>query len=84
MNAPVKELINKNDGKEIYTAYCMKCHGENGKTGKMGSVDLSLSGLADDDIKALLHTGKNNMPSFIQLDDNQIAAVAGYIKTLRK
>jgi cytochrome c553 len=85
MNTPVKELANKADGKEIYTAYCMKCHGEDGKSGKMGSVDLSLSGLADDDIKALLHSGRNNMPSFSkQLEDAQIAAVAGYIKTLRK
>ncbi len=84
MSAPVKELSNKNDGKEIYTDYCQKCHGEDGKAGNMGAVDLSLSGLPDSDILALLHSGKNNMPSFSkQLDDTQASAVAAYIKTLR-
>ncbi len=80
-----KEPIAKNDGKELYTAYCTKCHGEDGKAGIMSATDLSLSQLDDAALFEMIKTGKGSMPSFgSQLDEQQVQAVGQYIKALRK
>lgn len=73
------------DGKELYSAYCAKCHGEDGKAGLMGATDISLSQLDDTGIREIITTGKNNMQGFgSQLNLEQIASVTEYVKTLRK
>lgn len=73
------------DGKELYSAYCTKCHGEDGKAGLMGATDISLSQLDDTGIREMITTGKNNMQGFgSQLNPEQIASVSEYVKMLRK
>lgn len=74
-----------NDGKVLYTNYCVKCHGEDGKLGKSDAIDLSLSQLDDAAIIEIITNGKNLMQPFSsQLNPEQIAAVSGYVKELRK
>lgn len=73
------------DGKEIYTTYCIKCHGDDGKAQIMSATDLSLSQLSTFESFGLIHNGKNNMPAFAdQLNEGQIKAVAEYIQALKK
>jgi len=72
-------------GKEIYSAYCVRCHGEDGKMGAMGAADLSVSKLNEDITSQIIKAGKGAMPGFDgQISDEQAAAVSEYIETLRK
>lgn len=72
------------DGKEIYSAYCTKCHGDDGKMGLVGATDLSTSSLDQESAIEIIKKGKNAMAGFQkQLSDEQIAAVAEYVETLR-
>ncbi len=87
MLEPVKELSNKNDGKEIFTNYCSKCHGQNGEAMLNGSANFSMSTIDDQAIVRMIKEGSTmgNMPAFgSQLSDEQIQAVGHYIKTFRK
>jgi mono/diheme cytochrome c family protein len=87
MLEPVKELSNKNDGKEIFANYCSKCHGLNGEAMLNGSANFSMSTIDDQAIGRMIKEGSTmgNMPAFgSQLSEEQIHAVGQYIKTFRK
>lgn len=87
MLEPAKELSNKNDGKEIFTNYCSKCHGQNGDASINGSANFSVSTIDDQAISRIIKEGSTlgNMPAFgSQLSEEQIHAVGQYIKTFRK
>ncbi|MEZ4684809.1 MAG: cytochrome c [Bacteroidia bacterium] len=45
-------------GKAIYEANCIACHGPDGKSMLAGAKDLTVTQLKDEDIMTLLHTGK--------------------------
>lgn len=73
------------DGQAVYTASCVKCHGDNGKAGLMGAADLSISTLDKTAAAEIIKKGKSSMAGFEgQLSEEQINAVADYITTLRK
>ncbi|MBL7900838.1 MAG: cytochrome c [Bacteroidia bacterium] len=74
-------------GPAIYqSANCGACHGADGKAGIAGAKDLSTSQLADEDIRKVISKGNaKGMPGYgKQLAESQIAALAEYVKTLRK
>lgn len=75
------------EGKHIYynstPAACVACHGEDGKAGIAGSKDLTASQLTDDEMIAVVKKGKNAMPKYKNLTDDQIANVVAYIRTLK-
>ncbi len=71
-------------GKTVYNAACVNCHGEDGKLGKSGAKDISLSVLSKEEKIQLIHKGKNGMPSFRHLlSDEQVEAVVGYLDSLK-
>src|ERR1041385_639658 len=73
------------DGKSLYEAKCVNCHGADGKAGLMGAADLSISKLDDATITATVKNGKQMMKGFGgELNDSQIEAVANYVKGLRR
>jgi mono/diheme cytochrome c family protein len=84
------------DGETVYVENCASCHGRDGKGRtpagkKMGAKDLALSQAADADIARQIREGtkdaKGNarMPAFSdKLTADEIAAVAAYVKALRK
>jgi cytochrome c553 len=87
MIAPDKELVNKNDGKEIFSSYCSKCHGQNGEARINGSANFSISTIGDAAIEKMIKAGSTlgNMPAFgSQLSEEQIHAVGQYVKTFRR
>ncbi len=72
-------------GQEIYTANCAKCHGDDGKLGLMGSLDLTVSAKSMEEKMEIIKNGKGAMTPFSgQLNDEQIKAVAEFTETLKK
>lgn len=72
-------------GPEVYTSYCVKCHGDDGKKGLMGAVDLSVSAIGRDEIIQVVSDGRNTMTPYKDvLNAAQIEAVSDYVMTLRK
>lgn len=70
------------DGAQVFaTAGCSGCHGANGE----GGIGPALAGNADlanaAAVLAQIIHGGGGMPPFGQLPDDQIAAVANYIRT---
>lgn len=77
-------------GADDYKAKCAMCHGADGKGAmakKMGSRDLSspeVQAMGEADIAKVITDGKGKMTGFKgKLSDDQIKAVAGYVKTLK-
>ena len=76
--------INKH-GQEIFSKYCVTCHGEDGKKGLGGAKDLSLTSLDNDAMTSIIKNGKNNMlPYKGILNGQEINAVVTYVKILKK
>ena len=71
-------------GQNVYSSYCTKCHGEDGKKGFMGAYDLSVSTLDKTAVTEIVTNGKESMTPFKDiLSTEQIEAVAGYVQTLK-
>ncbi len=70
-------------GKSIYTAYCVVCHGNDGKAEISGAKDISISPLSKDEIILKIRKGKNGMPAFGEsvLSEEEVYAVTSYVKT---
>ncbi len=78
------EAVLKN-GKQLYTAACVNCHGTDGKLGVAGAKDLTLSTLSHADKVAIITNGKGSMTPFEgQLKEQEIEAVAAYVDSMKK
>lgn len=71
-------------GKLIYTNSCATCHGADGKLGLNGAKDLSVTQLSAEDQKTIIRNGKNAMPGYKDLSDEQLDAIVQYITTLKQ
>jgi mono/diheme cytochrome c family protein len=90
------ELHGGPDGAALYEKYCIPCHGPDGRARspaarKLKVKDLTASRLPDADIARQIANGtkdsggKERMPSFkSDLAEAQLAALVGYVKSLRK
>ncbi len=67
------------DGKEIYEAKCIVCHGGDGKAGLSGASDLSKTQISTDSIKNVILNGRNTMVK-VPITEEQAAAVANYVE----
>ena len=71
-------------GKEIYSAKCISCHGDDGKAASNGAADLSTSALDENAMMEIIKNGKGMMGAFGKdLSDEQISAVTKYVMTLK-
>lgn|SRR5512142_1838811 len=76
-------------GADTYKAKCAMCHGPDGKkeNAAMGTKSLTspeIQKMSVADIAAVVSKGKGKMPAFAgKLTDDQIKAVAEYVKTLK-
>lgn len=77
-------------GADDYKAKCAMCHGADGAgqmAKKMGSKDLNspeVQAMSEADIAKTITDGKGKMTGFKgKLSDDQIKAVAAYVKTLK-
>ena len=73
-----------NNGQEIYSANCSRCHGDDGKAGITGASDLSLIQLDNAGIEEIIKNGKGAMTGFVgALSEEQIKAVVEYVLLLK-
>jgi mono/diheme cytochrome c family protein len=74
----------KTAAKTIFAAQCAWCHGNYGMTADKGPR-LAGTQMTEQEVQKRIHDGKSGyMPSFRQfLDDQQIALMAKYIKSLK-
>src|SRR5512143_3012194 len=76
-------------GADTFKAKCAMCHGPDGKKENPGMGTKSLAGpdvqkMSEADLVAAITNGKGKMPAYKgKLTDDQIKAVAAYIKTLK-
>lgn len=71
-------------GRTLYEAHCVRCHGADGAKRKWGAKDLRTSRLSDDRILERLRSGAGIMPSFTgELSEGQMRSVVQYVKALR-
>ncbi|MNT80299.1 c-type cytochrome [Solitalea canadensis] len=72
-------------GKELYTANCKRCHGEDGTKGLFGARNLREAELSDSAIVKQIRKGSGFMPSFRKkLNQEEMLQVMYYVKGLRK
>lgn len=85
-NASEKRSVAKKiSAKSIYEENCSVCHGPDGKSGALGSKDLSISTLDKSQIVEIITNGKGTMTPFGSvLSKEEIGEVANYLQTLRK
>lgn len=74
------------EGKLVFNAKCVNCHGADGKLGFSGAKDLTITQLSPEQQKELIRKGKGTMPPFgIEvLTDTQVDAVVQYVATLKQ
>lgn len=66
------------DGKSLYEANCALCHGNDGKLGMAGALDLSKTALDVPGIREVIVNGRGAMPP-AQVTNEQAAAIADYV-----
>ena len=79
------------DGAGVFKQHCASCHGETGKAdtaaGKSLKVpalagDANVAGMPDADVAAKIKENKKHAAALKKLSDDDIAAVAAYVKSL--
>ncbi len=72
------------DGKQIYTELCTKCHGDDGTLRIAGSIDLTTSTIEADSIKKVILNGRGLMTSYKKsLSQSQADLLVDYVISLR-
>jgi quinohemoprotein ethanol dehydrogenase len=79
--ADTREHADPKNGKELYTRFCLACHGNEGKGGHGGGASLAPVGTSPDQIAAIATTGKGDaMPPFRGvLKPAELRDIAAYI-----
>jgi len=82
-------LFAQSGGAEIFQLKCVMCHGPDGtkESTAMGTKSLTspdVQKLSADELATAISNGKGKMPAYKgKLTDDQIKAVAEYVKTLK-
>ncbi len=71
------------DGNALYHRECVLCHGIDGTLEKGGAMPLPNSLISRDSIVSLLQTGRNDMPIFDYLKQDELSAIADHVISLR-
>ena len=71
--------IASNDGKSLYEANCILCHGSEGKLGMAGAKDLTTSALDLAGIKEIILHGKGAMAA-VSVNEEEATAISEYVK----
>jgi cbb3-type cytochrome c oxidase subunit III len=70
-------------GDAVYAEHCSMCHGKNreGNPPAFPSLAGIKHQMSDEQIAALIHNGRNGMPAFPTLPQNQVAALLEFLAT---
>jgi cytochrome c6 len=86
-NAILSEIKQTNvaNGKVLYEANCLRCHGPNGMSIAAGVPNLAEGGCPKRELRGMIYSGKGLMPSFKdQLTSQEIGQVVNYVLELRE
>lgn len=79
-------VADEDTGKQLYEQKCLMCHGEKGDAQKALGVDFSSSefwkGKSDEEIKEVIKNGKDGMPPFPDLSEDELSDLVEYLKSL--
>jgi mono/diheme cytochrome c family protein len=69
-------------GEVLYKQNCAACHGDDGKLGAGGAMDLSKLDLSDQNIEDIILNGRKGMPSFsfVFESDEEVQNVITFIR----
>lgn len=77
-------ITSNRDAGEIYTAYCVQCHGTDGKKGTLGAKDLTITALSFQEKVDIISNGRRSMPGYkSSMSTKEIENVARYIENLK-
>lgn len=62
---------------------CTTCHGDRGDAMIAGAPDLRISALSEEEIKAVVRNGRGMMQPYRDLNNDELTALAVYVKSLR-
>jgi len=74
------------DGAKLYADNCASCHGDKGQGGGPLNVAASaktIKGKSDADLAKVIKDGKNTMPPFASLSDDDVKSLVGAIKKMK-
>lgn len=73
-------------GEELYALHCASCHGGTGDLGMSGAKNLKTTKLSVEEIKHIINTGKNAMPSFrgVLGSKGHIDSLSRFVTTLHE
>lgn len=69
-------------GVELYGKYCAGCHGKIGE-GTTFNPSLYDKKHSLEEITSIIRSGRNNMPPFPKLSDQQVALIAKFVQSLQ-
>ena len=89
---PARSARAESGGSALFSRNCAYCHGSGGKGDGPNAAklrprpaDLTASSLSKEQIASVVRNGKRACPSWgASLDDDQIAAIAAYVKSLQR
>jgi len=83
--SPTNNTESASNGRIIYLAKCIACHGNDGTKGLGGAKDLLASTLTNKEVIDIITTGKGSMAGYgAILSEEEIIQVTEYITTLRR
>ena len=59
------------NGEQLYTIHCLRCHGASGDLGASGSKNLKISTLKSPEIIKIITEGKGAMPAYANTLDSE-------------
>ncbi|AHM60495.1 quinoprotein glucose dehydrogenase [Flammeovirgaceae bacterium 311] len=76
-----KDLSLKGIGRSVYNKYCISCHGPELKgNGPSYPTLVALNQrMSETQVEQIIHNGRNMMPSFKQIPDNEITALLAFL-----
>ena len=73
------------EGQQLYSRYCVQCHGYSGDKGFGGAAKLTLSKLDKDVEFEVIAKGRGKMPAQrAHISDNEIRAIIEYLDILKQ
>ncbi|MEY4640960.1 MAG: hypothetical protein RLZZ227_954 [Pseudomonadota bacterium] len=80
VSIPVELVANVDNGAAIYASACKACHGDSGQGGQGGGAPLNNLNLTLSQIMLVIDGGRNTMPAFDVLSDQDLLDVSSYVQ----
>ena len=72
-------------GAQLFSTYCVLCHGDDGRLGLSGAKDLAASMLSREDMILVVRNGRGAMMGYGRvLTESEIGLVVDHVRSLEK